>query len=991
MRIRTIIPIIFFFLAVSVSSIYLPLFGIQNIFAEKLLDSWLLVKPPVLSPINNPEGDGDYYVIWGDVSGETGYLLEEADNSDFTGATTYTLGANVVQYHVTGQELGSWYYRVLATNPGGNTAWSNIEWVVVDLTPPDAPILNSISNSDGNGAYTVDWNDITKTTSYRLEEDDNYEFLSPSLVYEGATSQAPITGHSGGIWYYRVIANNSSGGSPWSNTEQVIVFPIAPVIAAISNPGSDGDYLVNWSDVIGSSSYRLEEDDNSGFTSPILRYEGIESQYQITNQQGGTWNYRVLSSTAGQDSPWSNIVSASVVPVPVGAPVLAPISNPDGDGNYIVSWSEVIGATSYQLEEDDNAEFASPTSLCIGTEKQCEITNQPGGTWFYRVFASISGEDTPWSNTESTKVFLGVPVLSNIDNPGGDGDYLLNWTDIPEANSYRLEEDDNSTFTSPLIRYEGGNSQFQINNQNSGQWFYRVLASNNGGDSSWSIAKSTLVALDTPVLFPVNNPGGDGNYPVDWSDVFGASFFQLEEDDTSGFSSPTLRYQGSASLYQINSQSSGIWYYRVRAGNAGEYSPWSIYKIVKVVPQPPTLYVIVNPDGDGNYLVDWSDVPGAGIYRLEEANNPAFNTPILRYTGSVSQYQIDGQPLGLWYYRVQASNAGGDSAWSNVETANVIANTPTATSTETPTGTSTPTSTGTPTYTITPSLTPTATSTGTFTPTPTATTTGSSTPTPTVTSTGSSTPSQTATSTSSSTPSPTTTSTFTQTPTRTSTSTSTSTSTPTLTPPSPPYFLNFYLPIIDKPMPTGVHVLPVSYSYISHNTLFIIGEVLNNTNSPVTLVKIVANLFDINDNYLDTGNAYMWPLDVPALGKGCFKISMNIPLNWSYYQFEELTYNTTNTSTDLNIISNIGELTSDNGYKITGQARNNGNQRSNNVGVSGTLYNVSGVPVGCENAFVESTDLQSGQISSFQIDYLKYYRDYQDVNIYKLRIAGDLP
>ncbi len=1040
MRIRTIIPIIFFFFAVTVSSLYVALFGIQNVPIDKFWDLRLLVKPPVLSPISNPDGDGDYYVIWGDVSGETGYLLEEADNPGFIGAITNTLGANVVQYHVVGQELGAWYYRVLATNPGGNTAWSNTEWVIVDLTPPDAPILNPISNIDGNGAYLVDWSDTTTTTGYRLEEDDNYGFASPSLVYEGATSQAPITGHQGGIWYYRVLAGNSSGESPWSNTEQVIVFPVAPVLAAISNPGSDGDYLVNWSDVIDSNNYRLEEDDNSGFTSPILRFEGTDSQYQINNQQGGTWYYRVLASISGEDSPWSNNESASVVPVPEGAPVLSPISNPDGDGNYIVSWSEVIDATSYQLEEDDNAEFASPTSLCIGTERQCVITNQPGGTWYYRVLASVSGEDTPWSNTESAKVFLAAPVLSDIVNPGGDGDYLLDWTDVPETNNYRLEEDDNSGFTSPLLRYEGGNSQFQINNQKGGQWFYRVLASNNGGDSPWSVTKSTLVVLDTPVLFPVNNPDGDGNYPVDWSDVFGASFFQLEEDDNSIFSSPTLRYEGGASLYQINSQSSGIWFYRVRAGNAGEYSPWSNYKIVKVVPQTPTLYAIVNSDGDGNYLVDWSDVPGVEVYRLEEANNPSFTNPIIRYTGSDSQYQINGQPLGLWYYRVQASNAAGDSLWSNVETANVVADTPTPTSTQTPTGTSTPTSTGTTTSTITPTPsetptktmtptpsetptntpsftptasstgtftptptasstgtftpTPTASSTGTFTPSPTATTTGSSTPTPTVTSTGSSTPSLTATSTSSSTPSPTATPTFTQTPTGTSTFTPTSTNTPTPTPTLPPSVIYVYLPIVNRPMPAGVHVYPVSYSYTSHNTLFIIGEVLNNTTNPITWVKVVANLFDADDKFIGTGNNYMWPVDLPALEKGCFNIQIDYetePPPGSYYQFQDLTYNASNTSPGLNIINNIGILTGDNGYRITGQARNSGNQRSNNVGVSGTLYNVSGVPVGCENAFVESRDLLPGQTSSFQIDFLRYYRDYQDVNNYKLRIAGDLP
>ena len=59
--------------------------------------------------------------------------------------------------------------------------------------------------------------------------------------------------------------------------------------------------------------------------------------------------------------------------------------------------------------------------------------------------------------------------------------------------------------------------------------------------------------------------------------------------------------------------------------------------------------------------------------------------------------------------------------------------------------------------------------------------------------------------------------------------------------------------------------------------------------------------------------------------------------------------------------------------------------------MSGTVYNSSGVPVGCNYAAVNSTDLEPGQISSFDIKYLSYYRDYIDVTNYKLRVAGDLP
>jgi hypothetical protein len=137
----------------------------------------------------------------------------------------------------------------------------------------------------------------------------------------------------------------------------------------------------------------------------------------------------------------------------------------------------------------------------------------------------------------------------------------------------------------------------------------------------------------------------------------------------------------------------------------------------------------------------------------------------------------------------------------------------------------------------------------------------------------------------------------------------------------------------------------------------------------------------------------MWPLDLPALGRGCFKISMPIPIpnNWSYYQFQNLTYDLGNTSPGLSIINNIGLLNPDQSYKITGQVWNNWGQRSNDVSVSGTLYNSYGKPVGCEVSLVGSTDLDPGQVSSFQIDYINYYRLYNDVTSYKLRVAGDLP
>jgi hypothetical protein len=251
------------------------------------------------------------------------------------------------------------------------------------------------------------------------------------------------------------------------------------------------------------------------------------------------------------------------------------------------------------------------------------------------------------------------------------------------------------------------------------------------------------------------------------------------------------------------------------------------------------------------------------------------------------------------------------------------------------------------------------------------------------------------------TPSVTPTGTLTPTDTPTKTPTNTITPTPsstwTATPTSSPTPTNgsIFLPIVNvsqPPIPYGVKVLPVSFYYVSHNTLYIIGEVLNNTIDNLKLVRVAADFYDTGGHLVGTGNSFIWPLDLPAYEKGCFNISMDVPPNWSIYQFETPTYNISATSSGLIIFNNNGSYTPVNGnYNIIGQVRNDGNQRSTLVGVSGTVYNVSGVPVGCEHAYVISTDLEPGQISSFTIPFYGYYRNYNDVSNYRLRVAGDPP
>ncbi len=84
--------------------------------------------------------------------------------------------------------------------------------------------------------------------------------------------------------------------------------------------------------------------------------------------------------------------------------MLNAIANADGDGNYTVGWGAVADATSYTLEEDDNAGFASPTTRYTGAATSWNATGKAVGTYFYRVKASNGVGPSGWSNVASTVV-----------------------------------------------------------------------------------------------------------------------------------------------------------------------------------------------------------------------------------------------------------------------------------------------------------------------------------------------------------------------------------------------------------------------------------------------------------------------------------------------------------------------------------------------------------------------------------------------------------
>jgi subtilisin family serine protease len=179
-----------------------------------------------LAPIDNPNQQDEYTLRWSAVSGADAYELQQADNPDFEGAIVRYLGPDL-QYRVTGQPPGTWYYRVRPDGLSLNVLWSATRITTVDASPLAAPDLNPVLNVDGNGDFALSWQAVAQATGYIVEESRDPYFSRPQVISTGDESAVQISGKGLGVWYYRVRATSPDGNGPWSETKVAVLHRLA--------------------------------------------------------------------------------------------------------------------------------------------------------------------------------------------------------------------------------------------------------------------------------------------------------------------------------------------------------------------------------------------------------------------------------------------------------------------------------------------------------------------------------------------------------------------------------------------------------------------------------------------------------------------------------------------------------------------------------------------------------------------------------------------
>jgi mono/diheme cytochrome c family protein len=170
-------------------------------------------------------------LTWADnSSNETGFRIERAANSGFTGTlSTFTVGAGIVAYSDTSAVASTtYYYRVFATNSAGSSTASNTASVTTPAPPvviPTAPsglAATAASSTQVNLTWTDNSNNETGFKVQRATDSGFTTGLTTLTVGANLTSYSNTGLTASTTYYYRVLATNTAGDSTASNTATIM-------------------------------------------------------------------------------------------------------------------------------------------------------------------------------------------------------------------------------------------------------------------------------------------------------------------------------------------------------------------------------------------------------------------------------------------------------------------------------------------------------------------------------------------------------------------------------------------------------------------------------------------------------------------------------------------------------------------------------------------------------------------------------------------------
>ncbi len=616
-------------------------------------------------------------VSWDAVVGADQYLLDISLNGDFSSFITGYENKTVASTSevVSGLESGTTYYFRLRSNNG--TGSSGYSGTANTLTIPANPTVSSASSIAQTG-FTANWNSIVGADEYLLDVSQDADFTTFAVGYEQksiATTSEALTGlNSGEVYYFRVIAQNSTGASDYSGTETVQLIPNNPGSVVLSNIGQSG-FDLSWDAIVGADEYLLDVSLSSDFSDYVAGYENksvtTTSQSVADLASGLTYYVRLSASNTTGESDNSDVESALLIPADPEALDATSLTAT----SFTANWTSTTGADSYFLDISQDESFGSfidgYENMEINSTSELVTGLVSGDVYFYRLRANNSSGTS--GNSVSIEVVLAPGNPSGlVDSNIGQNGYSLSWDEVNGADNYLLDISAESNFSTFVQGYESlqvSGVTMEVTGLDAGEVYFARLRSNNAtATSDYSESLETNLIPANPISIAISDVT-DESFTINWDAITGADQYLLDVSESESFDSYLVGYEGfetnSTSVTMSELMSGDTYHFRLKSKNASGESDYSDAGSALLISSNPSSLEISNTQQTTSQL-DWESQLGAESYLLDLAYDEAFTDFVLvNEAVSTNAYSFSNLETGQVYFaRVRSVNTTGISDYS---------------------------------------------------------------------------------------------------------------------------------------------------------------------------------------------------------------------------------------------------------------------------------------------------------------------------------------
>ena len=342
-----------------------------------------------------------------------------------------------------------------ASTSSDNSSTSDEGTTVSTLSAP-----SGLGATAGSSQAVLSWGAVSGASSYILfwKTSSGVSSSDTSIASISTNSYTHTSLSNGTTYYYKVAAVNSSGTGTLSS--EVSTTPAADsgggstsTLSAPANmtaTATTGTVSLNWDAVSGATSYTLYWATSSGITSSSSAITSIstDNYTHASLSNGSTYYYKVAAiDDAGTGTLSSEVNASPVLSVPTN------LTATSGNGQNVLDWDNVTGATSYTVYWDNSTGVSSSsttlTSISSANYTHSSLTN---GTAYYYKVAAVDASST---GTLSSEVSA-TPVNTLVGGSIQSGPLTLSTKVTTFAGSGSTGSTDNSTGTLASFDYPSG-------------------------------------------------------------------------------------------------------------------------------------------------------------------------------------------------------------------------------------------------------------------------------------------------------------------------------------------------------------------------------------------------------------------------------------------------------------------------------------------------------------------------------------------------------